>query len=179
MRIAGIIKNDVVNGIGVCVSLFTQGCIHHCPGCFNPETWDFNGGYETNELKTTIIQAISANGIQRNLSILGGEPLCEENYQLVREIIASVRMVYPNIKIFIWTGCTLDNLQKMRVYNTDLDFILNNIDYLIDGPFLKEEKDLSLWLRGSRNQNVYKLTKDKNFVIIDYDIKTGEIIDNE
>lgn len=164
MRISGIIKNDVVNGIGVCVSLFTQGCPHHCVGCFNSETWDFNGGYETHDLKGTIIKAIGANGIIRNFSILGGEPLCPENRKMVKDILSAVKIAYPNIKIFLWTGYQLADLQQEKDEN--LDFILSNIDYLIDGPFLQEQKDTSLWLRGSRNQNVYKLTKDKKYVII-------------
>jgi anaerobic ribonucleoside-triphosphate reductase activating protein len=177
MRIAGIIKNDVVNGIGVCTSLFTQGCPHHCKDCFNSETWDFNGGYEIdiNSLKETIIKAISNNGIQRNFSILGGEPLCPENRKLVKEIISAVREFYPDIKIFIWTGYELSELQKKD--DKDLKYILSNIDYLIDGRFILEERDFSLWLRGSRNQNVYKLTKDKNYVKIEENDK-GEINEN-
>lgn len=164
-RIADIIKNDCVNGIGISVSLFVQGCPHHCDQCFNPETWDFKSGYETTELKGEIVKAISANGIERNFSILGGEPLCPENIPLVKEIITSVKIAYPNIKIFIWTGYTLKELQKQK--NEDLKYILDNINYLIDGRFEYNERDYSLWLRGSRNQNVYKLTEKKKYVKID------------
>lgn len=172
MRIANIVKNDVVNGVGVCVSLFTQGCPHHCPGCFNSETWDFNGGYENHNLKGDIVKAISANGIIRNFSILGGEPLCEENRKMVKEVVAAVKTAYPDIKIFIWTGYELSELQAED--DNDLDFILMNIDYLIDGKFIQEEKDYSLWLRGSRNQNVYKLTEEKNYVKIEIEDLKGE-----
>jgi len=164
-RIAGIIKNDVVNGTGVCVSLFTQGCPHHCLGCFSPKTWDFSGGKETTELKGQIVSAISANGIIRNFSILGGEPLCLENKKMVREVIEAVRIAYPNIKIFLWTGYTL--LELRREKDEDIEYILNNINYLIDGRYIESERDLTLWLRGSRNQNVYKLTKNKKYVKID------------
>lgn len=164
MRIAGIIKNDVVNGVGVCTSLFTQGCPHHCPGCFNSETWDFNGGYDTNDVKGTIVKAIGDNGIIRNFSILGGEPLCPENRKLVKEVLTAVKIAYPNIKIFLWTGYELSELQKIK--DDDLEYILSNINYLIDGQFIQEQKDYSLWLRGSKNQNVYKLTEDKKYVII-------------
>ena len=81
MRIAGLIKNDMVDGSGFCVSLWTQGCPHRCPGCHNPETWDFNGGtiITLNELEKEILEALNANGVERNFSVLGGEPLCEEN----------------------------------------------------------------------------------------------------
>jgi anaerobic ribonucleoside-triphosphate reductase activating protein len=171
MRIAGIIKNDVVNGIGVCTSLFTQGCPHHCSGCFNSETWNFEGGYEINDVKESIIKAISDNGIIRNFSILGGEPLCPENRKNVRDILFAVRIAYPQIKIFLWTGY---NLSELLQENNDenLKYILSNVNYLIDGRFIQEEKDYSLWLRGSRNQNVYMLTKDKKYVKIEQeDIK--------
>ena len=72
-RYAGLMTNDFANGIGTCVSFFTQGCERKCPGCHNPETWDFNGGLEVpTDIKGQIIKAISANGIIRNFSVLGG-----------------------------------------------------------------------------------------------------------
>ena len=167
MKISGIIKNDVVNGIDVCVSLFMQGCPHHCPGCFNKETWDFNGGQEVSDLRGTIVKAISENGVLRNFSILGGEPLCDENISTVRDIIFIVRTAYYKnpIKIFVWTGYTLDELKERAKENRKLNYILNNIDYLIDGRFEEDEKDLTLWLRGSRNQKVYQ-NIDGEFQII-------------
>ena len=155
MRIANIVKNDVVNGIGVCVSLFTQGCPHHCSGCFNSETWDFNGGYENHNLKGDIVKAISANGIIRNFSILGGEPLCEENRKMVKEVITAVKIAYPDIKIFVWTGYTLEELQSEN--DPDINEILENINVLIDGKYIEELRDLGLPLRGSSNQRVLKL----------------------
>ena len=163
MRIAGIKYNDIVDGIGICVSLWTQGCPFHCKNCHNPQTWDFNGGYEVTDLKGTIVKAISANGVIRNFSILGGEPLCPENVEAVKEIISTVRIAYNNypIKIFVWTGYILEQLQKRRKKEADLDYILSNIDYLIDGPFIEEERDITLWLRGSSNQSVYKLVQGK------------------
>lgn len=164
MKIAGLIKNDIVNGIGVCVSLFVQGCPHKCIGCHNPETWDFEGGTEVVDIKGTLIKAICANNIQRNFSILGGEPLCPENLKDVRDVIAAVKTAYPSIKIFLWTGYELNELLERNEEN--LVYILENIDYLIDGRFVKEKQDMCLWLRGSRNQNVYKLTEEKKFVII-------------
>jgi anaerobic ribonucleoside-triphosphate reductase activating protein len=164
MRIANIIRNDVVNGIGVSVSLFVQGCPFHCEGCFNKDAWDFDGGYETNTLKGDIVKAICENGITRNFSILGGEPLCQNNRKMVKEIISSVKIAYPNIKICLWTGYTLEELQKEN--DESLDFILANLNYLIDGRFIQEQKDLTLKWRGSRNQNIYELTEDKKYVKI-------------
>jgi anaerobic ribonucleoside-triphosphate reductase activating protein len=80
MRYAGIIKNDIAAGEGVNVTFFTQGCPFHCVGCHNPQTWDFLGGKEfTADTLKEIINDLNANGVQRNLSIMGGEPLCAEN----------------------------------------------------------------------------------------------------
>lgn len=149
MKYAGIIENDVVNGQGVCVSFWTQGCPHKCPGCHNPETWSFDGGLPLpNDIKGQIIKAISANGITRNFSILGGEPLCEQNLTLTQEIVSAVRMAYPQIKIYLWTGYLLEDLTECQ------KSILDKIDVLIDGPYIEENRDITLALRGSSNQRV-------------------------
>ena len=121
-----------------------------CPGCHNEAIWDFNGGKEfTPATMSEIIQAISANGIKRNFSILGGEPLCDENIFLTHLVIQEVRKHYPNIKIVLWTGYYYKDLKKTN--NSHLDYILNNINYLIDGPFIREQRDITLKLRGSNN----------------------------
>ena len=156
MRYAGLMKNDIVDGEGVCVSFWTQGCPHKCKNCHNPETWDFNGGYEVPEdIRGEIVKAISANGITRNFSILGGEPLCEQNLDLVYNIVTSVRTAYPNIKIFIWSGYTFKELierQDERIIS-----ILKQANYLIDGRYEDDLRDITLPLRGSSNQNIIKL----------------------
>lgn len=151
MRIADLIKNDTVNGEGICVSLWVQGCPHHCKGCHNPEQWDFNGGeYKNNDiLLEEIYDAISANGIQRNFSILGGEPLAPQNINDTYYILWEVKQRYPSIKTFVWTGYTLEQLKKMYK-----DTLLENIDVLIDGPFIKAERDITLKFRGSKNQRI-------------------------
>ena len=152
-RYAGLITNDFANGEGVCVSFWVQGCPHKCKGCQNPETWDFNGGNELpTDIRGQIIKAICANGITRNFSVLGGEPLCEENLEEVDQIITTVRTAFPHIKIFVWTGYTLEELQKKK--NLHIISILSQIDTLIDGPYIEEERDITLNLRGSRNQHI-------------------------
>lgn len=152
-RIAKINKNDVVNGIGVCVSVFVQGCHFHCKGCFNSSTWDFDGGYEIPEnFESDILKAISKNGIQRNFSVLGGEPLCPENRVFVRDLITKVRQTYPTIKIFVWTGYELEELKSEN--DIAIQEILKNIDVLITGRFILEQRDITLPLRGSRNQKI-------------------------
>lgn len=152
-KYAGLNTNDFTNGQGVCVSYFVQGCPHHCPGCFNPETWDFDGGKELpTDIRGQIIKAICANGITRNFSVLGGEPLCDENVVEVENIILGVRAAFPNIKIFVWTGYVLSQLLLKN--NPHINNILDHIDVLIDGPFIKSQKDLTLKLRGSKNQRI-------------------------
>ena len=160
MRYAGIIRNDVAAGQGVNVTFFVQGCEQHCPGCHNQQTWDFDGGYEfTQDTMNDIINSLSANGVQRNLSIMGGEPLHPNNLFLTNLIIEEVKKVYPNIKIYLWTGYIYENLLERN--EKLLQNILENIDVLIDGPFIKEQRDITLAMRGSRNQRVINL-KEKN-----------------
>lgn len=152
-KYAGLITNDFANGIGTCVSFWAQGCPHHCSGCQNPETWDFNGGHDLpTDIRSQIVKAICANGITRNFSVLGGEPLCDENLDEVDKIITGVRTAYPQIKIFVWTGYILEELKEKK--NDKINHILSQIDVLIDGPFIQAERDITLELRGSRNQRI-------------------------
>lgn len=159
-KYAGLITNDFANGTGVCVSFWTQGCPHHCKGCQNPETWDFDGGQPLPiDIKGQIIKAISANGITRNFSVLGGEPLCEQNLDIVDQIITAVRAAYPHIKIFVWTGYTIQELKEQK--NTTIEHILSQIDTLIDGKYIESKRDITLKFRGSKNQNI--LNKEIDF----------------
>ena len=159
MRYNSIITNDITNGEGVCVSFWAQGCPHHCEDCFNPETWDFSNGLEyTSETKWELIKLIGANGIQRNFSILGGEPLASQNILMIEEIVNAIRAAYPHIKIFLWTGYTFDELKSFE--NKHIENILNKINFLIDGTFKQELKDLNLKLRGSSNQNIWEHTNE-------------------
>ena len=113
MRYAGLIKNDIAAGKKINVSFFTQGCPFHCEGCHNPETWDFNGGKEfTDDALKEILDSIKANGVQRNFSIMGGEPLCDENLFLTLLVCSTVKKEYPNIQIYIWSGYTFEELQE-------------------------------------------------------------------
>ena len=170
MRYAGITYNDIVNCPGIAVSIYLQGCDLHCPGCHNASIWDFAGGKVLGPMQIEKIkQAICANGIMRSLCILGGEPLAKENIAATRLIVQEVRKEYPDIKIYVWTGYVLETLKYMLnlnpgPFNDNLDFIFHNIDYLIDGPFVQEERDVSLFMRGSRNQRVI-------------DMKTQTVID--
>lgn len=157
MRYAGIIKNDFSAAPGTSVTFFTQGCPHRCEGCHNPETWDFEGGEEvTHDTILEVIEAITANGLHRNLCIMGGEPLCSENQFLTNLIINSVKEKLPDTKIYLWTGYCLEDLDMS---NNRVKSILEQVDCLIDGPYDKTKRDVSLFMRGSSNQRIlYKGT---------------------
>ena len=166
MRYAGLKLNDVGNGTGMTVSFWTQGCPHRCKGCHNPETWDFSGGMEyDSSVVDKILEAIPKNGIMRNFSILGGEPLATANLDIVEEVVSAVRHAFPSIHIYLWTGYTLENIME----NSRVMSILSKVDTLIDGKFIEEKKNLNLLLRGSSNQRVIDLktvlNKDGNLTI--------------
>lgn len=153
MRYAGLIKNDIAAGPGICTTFFTQGCPHRCSGCHNPETWDFEGGKEfTPEVINEIVEALTAQGIERKLCIMGGEPLCPQNEFLTMLIIIEIRERLPKIPIYVWTGYTLEELQHRS--SKHLKEILNSINFLIDGPYKEELKDTTLPMRGSSNQRI-------------------------
>ena len=154
IRIAGVTPNDVINGKGVSVSVWLQGCPHRCKGCHNPETWNFEGGtlYNQDMLTFEILKLIEKNGLKRNLSILGGEPLCKENREFVQLLTKIVRNVHPEIKIYCWTGYNIEDIDPQY---------LKNIDVLIDGLYDETKRDVTLKLRGSLNQRI--LYKGKDF----------------
>lgn len=158
MRYSGLIKNDITAAPGLCVSFFTQGCPHHCPGCHNPETWDFNRGKEfTNDTLKEILEALTAQNIHRDLCIMGGEPLCQENAFLTRLIIQEVRKHVPKTKIYIWSGYTYEELKANQ--NPHIADSLRLADVLIDGPYIEAERDITLDMRGSRNQRIIDLSE--------------------
>lgn len=158
MRYSGLILNDITAAPGLCVSFFTQGCPHHCPGCHNPDTWAFEGGKEfTSGTLNEIITGLTAQGIQRDLCIMGGEPLCEANAFLTHMVIQEVRKKVPGVKVYIWSGYVYEDL--LRSTDPHVRGALELADVLIDGPYIAAERDLTLNMRGSRNQRVIDLHK--------------------
>lgn len=158
MRYAGLNKNDFSAAPGVSVTFYTQGCPHHCFGCHNPETWNFEGGKEfTPEVIDEILEALTANNIMRSLAIQGGEPLCVENEFLTLLIIKTVKEKFPDIKIYIWTGYYFNSLPNTPYIKQ----ILELTDCLIDGPYIEDERDITLPMRGSRNQNIIYFDNNK------------------
>ena len=162
MKYSGVIYNDITAAPGLCVTFFAQGCPHKCHGCHNPETWDFNGGQDFNqEVLDNIIKGLTSEGIQRNFCIMGGEPLADENLFLTLLLVNEVREKCPNASIYIWTGYIYEELKNNS--NNHLQQILSKIDYLIDGPYKEELRDITLEMRGSSNQRIIELYKiDKN-----------------
>ena len=162
-RYALIRKMDVSNGEGIGISLFVQGCHFHCKNCFNPETWDFEGGKEWNDdVKKRFLELASNEHVHR-ISILGGEPLCEENAETVLDLCKEIKDLYPNKKIWVYTGYTWEELFQKHINKE----ALNNVDVLVDGPYKDELQDFNLMFRGSSNQRVIDVKQS---------IKRGEVI---
>ncbi len=142
---------DVANGPGVRVSLFVSGCRNRCKDCFNPETWSFTYGQEfDSEALQELLRALD-NPHVAGLSILGGDPFECENRDVVFEICKLVKFLRPIKTIWVWTGYLWEDLKDLPV--------MKYIDVLVDGPFVKELKDLTLWYRGSSNQRVIDVKK--------------------
>lgn len=162
MRYASIRKMDIVNGPGVRVSVFTQGCNIHCDGCFSTEIWSFDGGKEfTEEIRDFILDLCDKPHIA-GLSILGGEPLSTLNYNELLDLIMKFRERFPDKTIWMWTGYIFEELN-----NTQLD-IVKMVDVLVDGPWTQNLGDFSLKYRGSSNQRVIDIRKtfEQNKVIL-------------
>ena len=158
MRFSKIKNNDIVNGIGITLSVWTQGCPHHCKGCFNKETWTFNEGNEfTNDDLNYIISNIDSFNVKRNLSVLGGEPLCPQNVEGVINLCKEFKTVYPDKLIYLWTGYTIEE------FNQKQKQILEYVDFIIDGKFEEAKKNSNLHLRGSSNQRVLNV-KNNEFI---------------
>lgn len=151
MNYCGLKKTDIANGEGVRVSLFVSGCRNHCIGCHNPEAWDFGYGQQfTKETEDEIIEALHPSWIQ-GLSVLGGEPTEKENEKVLIPFLKRVRSELPDKDIWLFSGYTYEMLQA--------EDILTLVDVLVDGPFLLEQKDVSLAFRGSRNQRILRLSQ--------------------
>lgn len=156
MNYGEIKKYDIANGEGVRVSLFVSGCTHHCKGCFNEETWDFNFGKPfTEETEAEIIKALSPDYIQ-GLSLLGGEPFEKKNQRVLLPFLKKVKDAYPHKNIWCYTGYLYDQelLQESRARCECTDEMLELIDVLVDGEFVEALKDISLAFRGSSNQRI-------------------------
>lgn len=153
----GNIKNyDIADGEGVRVTLFVSGCTNHCKDCFQPETWNFCYGKEyTQETEQEILNLLSNENIT-GLTLLGGEPFEPENQRVLVTLLRKVKECYPNKDIWSYTGFVYDSdlLEGQRKHTEVTDEMLSYLKVLVDGPFISELKDISLYFRGSTNQRV-------------------------
>ena len=159
MRYNVIRKMDISNGPGVRVSVFMQGCSFHCKNCFNPETWDFEGGKEfTDSTIEKILELCNKEHI-KGLSILGGEPMHDKNIEATTKLAKEFKEKYPSKNLWVWSGFKFDeDLENKEV--------LKYIDVLVDGVYKDELHDPTLKWRGSSNQRVIDVQKS---------IKNGKI----
>ena len=162
-------KCDIANGEGVRVSLFVSGCTHHCPGCFNQDTWDFDYGKEyTQETAEDILNALAPDYIN-GLSLLGGEPFEPQNQAVLVELLRKVKERYPRKNIWCYSGYLFDKelLSESRARCEYTDEMLSMLDVLVDGRFVETLKDIRLVFRGSSNQRVIDVQKS---------LEAGEIV---
>lgn len=160
MNYSNIDFMSIVDGEGCRVSLFVSGCRNHCKGCFNTETWDFNYGKPFTQVETNeIIEAMKKPYIA-GLTILGGEPFEEENQQAIWQLLIDLYasgVMMENKNIWMFTGYVYDKDllpgQRKNIPHIT-DTILMQIDTLVDGPFIQEQRDLNLKFRGSSNQRI-------------------------
>jgi anaerobic ribonucleoside-triphosphate reductase activating protein len=155
MKYGRIFELDGANGIGCRTSLFVSGCTHHCEGCFNQETWDFDYGSEFTLNTVNYILSTLSNEFTDGISILGGEPMETPNQRALLPLICSVRAMGKSV--WVYSGYTweeLTDLRNRRCRGPYTDLILSQIDVLVDGEFVQAQKDLRLKFRGSSNQRI-------------------------
>lgn len=169
MNYAGIKYCDIANGTGCRTTLFVSGCRNACRGCFQPQTWAFDYGEEFDaKIQQEILDSLAPAYVQ-GLTLLGGEPFEEENQEELVPFMRRVKEQYPGKNIWAFTGYLYDrDLQPGgRKHTPWTDEMLSMIDVLVDGPFVLEEKDITLKFRGSRNQRIIDLAATR---------ETGELV---
>lgn len=178
MNYAQIDEMEYCNGEGIGVSLFVSGCPYHCKNCFNSIAWDYNYGKPfTDKTMDTILELLKPNYIKR-FSLLGGEPLANQNVETVFKILDTICNVYPNKKIWLYTGNTYENIMNDYVnnYNNSAVYYRFRIvnfhyaDVLVDGQYVDELKDLNLHFKGSSNQRLIDLNKSTKDNIVLYEV---------
>lgn len=155
-------KMDISNGPGVRVSIFMQGCEFHCKNCFNPETWNFDGGNEFSQNTIDEVMDLCNKGHIQGLSVLGGEPMHPKNIEATTKLIKTFKEKYPEKNVWVWSGFKFDEDLKGKD-------VLNYIDVLVDGRYSDELHNPTLKWRGSSNQRVIDVQKSlKENKIVNY-----------
>ena len=160
IRLAGIVDESIVDGKGIRMTVFTQGCPHHCPGCHNPQTHDFTGGTEADT--DEIFERFCENPLLRGITFSGGEPFCQP--VPLKALADRVHSVKKDVTIY--TGWTYEQLIAM--HDPDVDALLSVCDVLVDGPFVESLKDPDLLFRGSENQRLIDMraTRETGNVVV-------------
>ena len=166
MNYLKIEHEDVCNGTGLRVVLWLSGCSHHCYNCQNPQTWNPNNGIQFDEsAKKEIFNELSKDYIS-GITLTGGDPLYESNLNNVLSLIKEIRISFPEKTIWLYSGYNFDllnskyNEYKYTSFAANADEwltrweIISNVDVLVDGEYIDEQKDLTLKFRGSKNQRV-------------------------
>ena len=170
MNYAGIKYCDIANGVGCRTVLFVSGCRNHCKDCFQPHTWDFNYGEAFDEkIQAEVLDSLKPAYVQ-GITLLGGEPFEPENQVELVKFMRKVKAQYPNKDVWAFTGYIydVDLVPGGRKYCEATDELLSMLDILVDGPFMAEQKDLTLKFRGSRNQRIIDMveTRKTNQIVL-------------
>lgn len=158
-------KTSIANGPGVRVTLWVSGCTCRCHNCQNPQTWDFNSGKKFDkEAKEELFEALSKSWI-RGITLSGGHPLEDANVECVYSLICEIKDKFPNKDIWLYTGLTIESIFPIvrldQISNGDIyrQLVVENCDVIVDGPYIEDQKDLTLKWRGSKNQRVINIKK--------------------
>ena len=153
MNYSQLITCDTANGEGVRTSLFVSGCTNHCPGCFNQEAQDFNyGKLYTQDTENILLDCVKQPYIS-GLSILGGDPLCQDDMGLITLNFLAHKVHSLGKTVWLWTGFKWEDFNFTNNFSLQ-SLLLSACDVVVDGPFIEAEKDLTLAFRGSRNQRI-------------------------
>lgn len=153
MRYHDITKDDMKNGDGLRVVLWVAGCSHHCPGCQNPVTWDPEDGLPFDRAAEEEIFGQLEQDYISGLTLSGGDPLYEGNREAVTELARKVKSRYPQKTIWLYTGYRWEEIRDLEV--------IRDIDVVVDGRYIQEERDITLEWRGSANQRVIDVPKTR------------------
>ena len=153
--LAGITEDSIVDGPGIRTTFYCQGCPHHCPGCHNPETWSFEGGYDCEIDK--IINAMDENPLLDGITLSGGDPL----YQPEASYSLASRVKEKGLNVVVFTGYTYEELMELQKEDPWVGKLLEVTDILIDGRYEKDLRDLTLLFRGSQNQRVIDMNRSR------------------
>lgn len=155
LKISGIEPESIVDGPGFRYVIFTQGCPHRCPGCHNPQTHDFDGG-EAADIPA-ILAEIAADPLLQGVTFSGGEPFCQP--KPLCSIAQAVKGMGKDVVAY--SGYTLEELLELGKTDPAVTRLLELCDILIDGPYIDEQRDLTLRFRGSANQRVIDLRRGR------------------